>query len=98
MRISDWSSDVCSSDLAPCLEALLALMVVFQAVLKHGDAAFQFQILADELLLELLGVDQAKQFFAPFLEVFNHLSNGFPDCFSTFVLLPAVPGLEGDDD
>src|SRR3546814_10774335 len=24
MRISDWSSDVCSSDLAPCLEGVIA--------------------------------------------------------------------------
>ncbi|MNW14498.1 hypothetical protein D3C71_2127320 [compost metagenome] len=52
---------------------MLAFAAVSEAVLEHGDAVFQFQVLAKELLFELLGVDQSDQLLALFLEVFNHL-------------------------
>src|SRR3546814_2945078 len=37
MRISDWSSDVCSSDLIGLLGTVLGVMIVFGAVAAAGD-------------------------------------------------------------
>lgn len=80
----------------PSLEALLAFVAVFQAVLKLGDAVLELQVLAEELLPELLGVDQADQFFAPLLKVFDHLRDGLTERLFALVLLPAAPGFDGD--
>src|SRR3546814_8163289 len=56
MRISDWSSDVCSSDLAPVLlVAILILNLVLAARVWYRDAGIRFT--AEELALRSLHFD-----------------------------------------
>src|SRR3546814_17087375 len=52
MRISDWSSDVCSSDLAAWSLLILAILLSARPVIAGADAAF-WLLLATVLLVLL---------------------------------------------
>src|SRR3546814_7954024 len=75
MRISDWSSDVCSSDLQPPAEAFVAAgfaidgnadFSVFLEALFHGRSQRAFERSEDHFARDILfarqGIDQQKNF------------------------------------
>src|SRR5690606_25839550 len=81
---------------APCLEALLALTAFMQAALQLLLLLLEQQIAGEEIFLEAFGVDESNKILPLFLEILDYLRDGFfKGCFA-FVLLPAIPGFEGN--
>src|SRR3546814_1324291 len=60
MRISDWSSDVCSSDLDRIIELIVLDPLLFQRVRRGGETRIVHQVVLQQAVVHLCLVDQVR--------------------------------------
>src|SRR3546814_12234259 len=92
LRISDWSSDVCSSDLSPALLPLARAIFVDQA---GYEAPISSDVLSAGELDEVLKAGYAPAAGVFGIHRFHHVADDDERCLDVPATTPAAPGFRG---